>query len=277
MEKTVADLKIGSKIILGAYPVSLDQTPAPITWLKADVANRCISDKVLDVLAFDAAEVRDVRRTAYGDQFVMEPNNNYALSNIHQYLNSQNVNWFTPTHPKDEPPELYPRHVQLRGTEYKDHPGFLNYFEGFEIAAMKEDRVVIGGEELTSLVRLPTLEEIKNDAMKFTLFRRKGVRAHPTPELVYGRRNAFLTESGFASFWTTDGSNGGSYVRYIDRGSYVSSSDPRYPNGVRPVIMLKPETKVRLIDKDTYELIPIECNDEPSKEDLLSFLGLALP
>lgn len=275
MEKTVAELKVGSKLILGSYAARANAQCSQIVWLKADLAGHYIAEDCIDMLAFDAGEVEETIITAYGTNHRMLANNDYRLSNIHQYLNSQQANWFTPTHEKDEPPELYSRHIFTRHTEYKNHTGFLHDFETYELDAMREMSYNYRGVGMSSLVRLPTEDEIKNQTTKFPLFRRKGIRAHPSVDLC-SKGGLGLYPENFLQFWTMDTTDG-SYVKFISSSCATYTSDPRAAMGIRPVIMLKPETKVRLVGKHTYEIIPADSKDEPSQEALLSFLGLTLP
>jgi hypothetical protein len=84
-----------------------------------------LANHVVAVRALDAAEPGKKRRYPYEsvDQF---GNNNYPLSNLHQWLNSADETWYHPTHKLDTPPEA-------SGLRYGEHPydaepGFLARF-----------------------------------------------------------------------------------------------------------------------------------------------------
>ncbi len=81
-----------------------------------------LTNHVIGVCALDAAEPGKKCRYPYeaSDQF---GNNNYPLSNLHQWLNSDETEWFHPTHEYDTSPEA----ERLRYGEhpYAAEPGFL--------------------------------------------------------------------------------------------------------------------------------------------------------
>lgn len=74
---------------MGAYGTRNDN-PYPIVWLKGTPNGDFITQFALDVLGFDAQEPentenRDARAVG---------NPNYGCSNILQFLNAQEENWF---------------------------------------------------------------------------------------------------------------------------------------------------------------------------------------
>ncbi len=84
-----------------------------------------LTNHVIAVRALDAAEPGKKGRYPYesSDRF---GNNNYPLSNLHQWLNSAEDDWYRPTHALDAPP-------QADGLRYGEHPyagepGFLARF-----------------------------------------------------------------------------------------------------------------------------------------------------
>ena len=77
-----------------------------------------ITDKIICLKSFDARENNSPYsyRRDYG-------NNRYMYSNIRQWLNSENYNWYTPRHSYDEPPT---RENVWRGyNSYNNEPGFM--------------------------------------------------------------------------------------------------------------------------------------------------------
>ena len=88
-----------------------------------------ITDKVVAVGAMDAPEPdSDI------ENYTITGNNHYALSNLHQWLNSDKEHWYTPSHDKDTPPSE--EMLSIRPTlydpighnAYDNKPGFLTRF-----------------------------------------------------------------------------------------------------------------------------------------------------
>lgn len=83
-ETTIGRMKIGDKLLFGAYGVSNDD-PHPILWLKGTPNGDFITQDILDYIAFDARERSSevYNRRGWG-------NPSYPLSNILSFLNSAN-------------------------------------------------------------------------------------------------------------------------------------------------------------------------------------------
>ena len=77
---------------------------------------------VIGVRALDAAEPGKKRRYPYEstDRF---GNNNYILSNLHRYLNSDEERWYAPAHAHDAPPAA--EGLRYGEHPYENEPGFL--------------------------------------------------------------------------------------------------------------------------------------------------------
>lgn len=84
-----------------------------------------LADHVVGVRAFDAAEPGKKGAYPYeaSDRF---GNNNYALSNLHRWLNSADENWYHPTHAYDTPPTA--ENLRYGEHPYAAEPGFLARF-----------------------------------------------------------------------------------------------------------------------------------------------------
>ena len=88
-----------------------------------------ITDKIISVGAMDAPEP-----DSEVEVFRITGNNDYILSNLHQWLNSDREDWFTKTHPADTPPSE--EYLSIRPTlydpighnAYDKKPGFLTRF-----------------------------------------------------------------------------------------------------------------------------------------------------
>lgn len=237
MDLKISDLKVGAKLIFGNYGVGTASNP--ITWLKASKDNEFLSEFVLDLLKFDVQERTNPNRDMY-----WHGNGNYELSNILQFMNSYEEEWYEPTHDYDAPPGNA-NNTQDGSGEYVNHAGFLHDFEDYEL------------ESLAGRIDLPTIANIYGigGVPKFPLFNRKGFRGKPTADLVYGRWGHNMSETSYCEYWLGDGV--GAYtVNYVDRagikrGTYASSY-----RGFRPKCRLKPETKVEPMPDGSFRIVP---------------------
>jgi len=130
---TIADLPIGAKLKFGTYCVG-DEMPHKICWLKAHHDGTLLSEFMEAQLAFDAKEPDnpDEYRRSYG-------NNRYSVSNVHQFLNTDGYDWFFPAHEHDTPPA--DEYMYNRRHGYENKPGFLHFFESWEVDAIEESEV----------------------------------------------------------------------------------------------------------------------------------------
>ena len=130
---TIADLPIGAKLKFGAYSVS-GETPHKICWVKAHRDGTILSEFIEEQCAFDVKEPDnpDEDCRTYG-------NNRCSLSNVQQFLNAEDYGWFHATHEYDRAPEARMTHNRQQG--YNNKPGFLYYFESWEIDAIDETEV----------------------------------------------------------------------------------------------------------------------------------------
>ena len=84
-----------------------------------------LANHVIGVRALDAAESGPEGRSPF-EQSGKFGNNNYPLSNLHQWLNSREEGWYQPTHERDNPPTA--EHLRYGEHPYQDEPGFLARF-----------------------------------------------------------------------------------------------------------------------------------------------------
>ena len=270
MELVVGNMKVGAPLVMGAYGTQNDN-PYPIVWLKGTSNGDFITQFVLDVLSFDAQEPdnvenRDARFTG---------NTNYGWSNILQFLNAQEENWFSPMHQYDSSP-IRQRVGYAIG--YEAHNGFLYQFEDYEIECLQEDIREIGGNVVRTLIRLPSAEDIIG-AHRFQLFRKKGIRPKGTQDLVINRQQYVhnLREGSYIPFWISDASELRSYyASIINRMGDVDIKYPKECSGIRPVCTIKAETKVELHDDGLYYIVPTSGRNIFTDGELFEFLGLSI-
>ena len=258
---TIADLKVGSKLVFGSYGVG--ETLNPITWIKANRDGEFLSEFVLDMLKFDEEERNNPN---YNKRYC--GNGDYELSNILQFLNSYEEDWYEPTHLYDASPGSYDRPYDRNG-DYLLHAGFLNAFEDYEI------------ESLSGRINLPTDANIYgvNGEPKFTLFNRKGFRGKPTFDLVHRRHGHGLDDHSFCEYWIV-GYGSEAYQQMVvgrDGGRRNAYADSRM--GIRPKCTIKPELEVEMLSDGSYRIVPFEASirrgpQVATDDELLNLMGL---
>lgn len=222
----INELPVGSVVRLGRYSLAhRSDNMFDIDWIKVSKQNDFISQKVLLGMLFDAAEG-------------WTPNYDYSLSNIRQFMNSENINWFHPTHPNDRQQSwvMFENYVR---TDISKYAGLLYHFTDGEISLIEKQN----GDYL----RLPTFKELNGG---FQYFKRHGRRSHPVE--VYGNlsRDNFK-DTMFASYYVLGDEVHG--LGEVDRMGQISHTSPARLSGVRPVCKLSGGTDVELIDGNTYK------------------------
>lgn len=205
----------------------------------------------MDCLKFDEGEQNNP-----STDFRYGGNPDYALSNIRQFLNSQDKNWYQPTHEFDKPP--------LRNSgAYAEHQGFLHDFEDYELRA------------LVSEIELPKYENLMGSAnVRFPYFTKKGVRPNGSEDFLINKQNYGFNTTSYIGFWTQD--RDGRYVRAVGRDGRRQSKYPVDTYGIRPMCKIDPDIKVETHVTGICTLVPIELHPEVlfSDDELSVFLGL---
>ena len=106
-----------------------------------------LSEKIVRVACFDAKE-RDSSSGSIFENVKDYGNNNYALSNIHQWLNSGEQKWYESQHNNDTPPCA--QYERYQAYPYDMDEGYLKRFSGAFIEALLE-------------VDVPVLTRLKKD------------------------------------------------------------------------------------------------------------------
>ena len=160
-------------------------------------------------------------------------NNNYSLSNIHQWLNTNKSKeaWYTKTHTYDEPPP------------YTNQNGFLRDWSNDELSVLINKKwlckkpLVDGGETetLVAKVALMSKEEVGLDSEatehQLDIFNSEGDRAAGK---TYELRSPVLSSSAVGSVNIDIVMSGGA--------SAVSSAASSF--GIRPIVSVSPDTPV---------------------------------
>ena len=223
----INELPVGSRIKLGRYSLPHRSDDVfDIDWIKVSKQNDFISEKVICGMQFDAMEGYD-------------QNNNYYLSNIRQFMNSESHDWFHPTHSRDCGPGYVMLDSYIR-TPLHRYSGLLSRFSDEEISVLEKSGL--------DYMRLPTIEEIDGG---FPYFKRYGKRAHPTTVFGSIERDNFK-ETMYSRYYVL-GDNP-FFVYEVDRsGSFVTLSPAVY-SGVRPVCKIKADVEIEQTGKNTYKM-----------------------
>ena len=160
-----SNLALGSKFMFGKHQVT-NETPWDIEWEivhQEDDYQIAQTVQLIDIRAFDAIEASnsDSYRKTNG-------NNNWKLSNIRQWLNSDATagNWYSAQHSADAPPTN--ANTNNFNTNYETRPGFLYHFTAAQKSAMLNFDLTLalppvdgGGSHVVSQkVFLPTYTQV---------------------------------------------------------------------------------------------------------------------
>ena len=137
-------LSVGSTFYLGKYQVG-SETPWDIEW---EIVHQesdyqiAMAKQILDLRSFDAKESSnsDSSRKNYG-------NNNWGVSNIEQWLNSDQSNWYSAQHSADAPPSS--ANVWGNYNPYDTKPGFLYYWTDEEKAVLQDMTLTLANNTVT--------------------------------------------------------------------------------------------------------------------------------
>lgn len=261
METIVGKLKIGSQLIMGKYSVGNDFADEQIVWLKGTPNSDFITEYVVDFLPLDALERENPEASCR-----YSGNSDYLKSNLMQFLNSDQENWYSPTHQYDAPPNRGNVNDRYRAP-YEKHYGFMFCFEDYEIESIQDNDGV--------KIWLPEYENF-NGENKFQLFKKKGIRAKATMDFVYNKRLDF-SDSSYVPFWLSNmsGASGDAYI--MGRNGDLILQRPVNACGVRPVCNIRPETIVIQDESGFYHIKPCACKNAFTDEELFEFLGMAQP
>ena len=136
MALNLSNLPVGAKVKFGKYSVN-GEVAESITWLIVDKNHTgyptksvtLLAEKCIDIRHFDATEPNFYAI----DGTTKAGNNNYGLSNIDAWLNSDQASWYTAKHSNDAAPSNANTNSQAG---YDTRPGFLYNFTPNERAAI---------------------------------------------------------------------------------------------------------------------------------------------
>ena len=270
MAQLLSNLPVGAKIKFGKHSVG-SEAPQSIVWVVVAKnhtgypTNSAVlaTDKIIDLRAYDGKE-----KNKYGG------NANFALSNIHQWLNSSASAgaWYNATHANDAPPSS---DNVLYGEEYQSRPGFLYNFTDAEKKELVPTTLTIQvGEDvstkLTTKVFLPTLTEAIGSTVVYdgtSRFKHFDSTVHGVATLTpQAYNNTKSNKPNYVTnawpYWTrTTDVEGLSYEVVCTASTEYNRWDTEANNssiGVRPLVVLSYSARVSdTTDSDgAYSLIP---------------------
>ena len=139
-----SSLSLNDTFFLGKYQVG-SETPWDIEW---EIVHQesdyqiAMAKQIIDLRPFDAKESSnsDSNRKNYG-------NNNWQYSNIEQWLNSDQSNWYSAQHSADAPPSSV--NVWSNYNPYDTKPGFLYYWTDEEKAVLQDMTLTLANNKVT--------------------------------------------------------------------------------------------------------------------------------
>ena len=278
MAQVLSNLPVGAKIKFGKHQINTEAVQ-PIIWVVADKNHSgypsdsvtLITEKIIDLRPADGAEANS-----------SSGNNNYALSNINQWLNSSASAgaWYSATHANDAPPTSS---NTLYGTEYQSRPGFLYNFTDYERLSILPTTLTnqIGSDvtnKFTANVFLPSVWEIRgtgdivDGSTRLSYFNSNAAQCLLTSQCF---NNTLLSEKNYTitDYWeyTTRTPSSSQFYNITNNGG----SGPRQanaPKGIRPVVNLSSTAKIsNTTDADgCYTLV---VNNKPKISGSNSTLG----
>lgn len=163
------DLSLGSTFNYGKYQVDTE-TPWDLEWEvvhQTDDYNIAMTKQIIDFLPFDAIESSNIDSTRK-----TKGNNDFSVSNIKQYLNSDQASWYSAQHTYDAPPteaNCYVDSSYPTAVGYDTKPDFLYYFSDAEKDYLKDYTFSLkiasayssNSNSITTKVFLPTYTQMQ--------------------------------------------------------------------------------------------------------------------
>lgn len=240
------NMTVGSTFFLGKYQVE-SEDPWDIEWEivhQTDDYQIAITKSIIDMRAFDAKESTntDSNRKKYG-------NNNWSVSNIKQFLNSDQASWYSAQHDYDAPPSSTNIYQYSNGTTYNaydNHKGFLYYWSDEEKNLLKDYTFTLanntktdggGSYTWTGKVFLPTYTQMGggqnnsiSEGIAFSKFTNNSSRVKYIHEKC-AENNEYCKLNNQASgknywYWTSSTLSSLSYVvRFVNRAGLVDDDN----------------------------------------------------
>ena len=223
-----SSLSLNDTFYMGKYQVESEE-PWDIEW---EIVHQesdyqiAMAKQIIDLRCFDAKEPTntDSDRKEYG-------NNNWSVSNIKQFLNSDQASWYSAQHQYDMPPNS--ANVDINA--YDNHKGFLYYFSDEEKNLLQDMTFDLANPDVdgggsytwTGKVWLPTYTQMYgnqnnniSEGIKFDKYSNDNSRIktiHPNCKLYnpYAKSSNNITSNGAWYYWMSSADPSRSYRSYI--------------------------------------------------------------
>ena len=237
-------LSVGSTFTLGKYQVE-SEDPWDIEWEivhQTDDYQIAMTKSVIDLRCFDGKEStnNDSNRAKYG-------NNNWKYSNIKQFLNSDQANWYSSQHQYDAPPSSANCWSYTNGTTYNaydTHKGFLYYWSDTDKSILKDMTLTLatptvddgGSYTWTDKVWLPTYTQMsggQNNSIsegevfsKFTSNTSRIKYLHPNcaANNEHCKLKNYTSNNNWYYWMSSASTSGSSFVRRIGAGGAIGDT-----------------------------------------------------
>lgn len=254
-----SSLSLNDTFYLGKYQVA-SETPWDIEW---EIVHQesdyqiAMAKQIIDLRCFDATESSnsDSNRQKYG-------NNNWGVSNIEQWLNSDQSNWYSAQHSADAPPSSVNvwQSNSIGYNPYDTKPGFLYYWTDEEKAVLQDMTLTLanntvtdgGGSYIwTGKIWLPTYTQMTgsqnnniSEGTKFSKFTNKNSRIK-TIHAMCAANNKYCIDNGFVEgkalyYWMSSALPSSSYSSQLVYSDGASASSYAYNGhyGLAPCIRI---------------------------------------
>lgn len=223
----VSEAPIGTELVLGTTQNE------EIVWLKVSDQSDFITKRAIGYYSFDANEYQSTSRARRN-----HGNNFFPQSNIYKWLNSDDSNWFEPTHEFDVSPN------------YHNACGFLSNLDGVEKSILMDREISVltplGSRKefgrvssLVCKVCLPAINEIyRNDD---EALKAEGAYLPATEALIPGLNYS-------AAIMTRTGTQDAGHIYALGRYGLVSVFGASDNLCVYPMIRINPETEITSIE-----------------------------
>lgn len=233
----VNDLPLGAKLIFGFFRNKL-YVEKEVIWTKVDVTNIFLSED-LKGLCFDGKEpgsTQSIRRD--------NGNNYYTVSNLDQYLNSVDTDWYSPAHEADS-----------KSGEYDGIPGFLSKFSENELNAIQPTEI----EVILPKTEAETFQKEKEIIMRKIFI----PRAANIQEWTSFREGLVRVNT---SMWTRDpATNDPSFVICLSGSGSTYTVDARRTDiNTKVAVTIKPDVMLELDaeEPNCYRLLTNEIDEK---------------
>ena len=219
-----SSLSLNDTFYMGKYQVG-SETPWDIEW---EIVHQesdyqiAMAKQILDLRCFDAMESSnsDTNRQTKG-------NNNWQYSNIEQWLNSDQSNWYSAQHSADAPPSS----TNVNFNPYDTKPGFLYYWTDEEKAVLQDMTLTLANNTATDgggyytwtgKVWLPTYTQMGygtnnsiSEGTSFSKFTDNNSRIK-TLHAMCAANNQYCIDNGYAEgkawiYWESSANHSNSY------------------------------------------------------------------